>query len=323
MSDKGVWAENLAKIEQFYDKAWFTDPNRSGFWLRMYSCVCLSFDQFSRSPFPLLSIDYPRPCRFYYGTVEGWKTTRSFHQVLANENGDTMVSSRGLRMPIHKANYVLITTPHKIDGNVVDENQLRDDLNIIEGLVACSMGKNLLFQIAFDGPVDSGTGDMGEFSDIIWLPKNENAPFLADENWRYISNIVERLTVTELERRQRIELALTYVSAALATKDSFPNYWIAIELANGGSGIEASLSAAYGLSSQHEARDMFGCTAIREWRNAYFHNGIKRTLSPSIERYFQCLFLDIAHFVLNLDTPRLAERMIRSGEFDLGPVFGR
>lgn len=123
--------------------------------------------------------------------------------------------------------------------------------------------------------------------------------------------------------RNRLLVAVQQIEHASATRSvlKFFHYWVALEVAadtDKTGKIIKLLGSAYGQRENDNVfvQNTLGFTALKNIRNSIFHDGASYEMSPSVERYFQRLLLDVIRARLKLSCERYMEKAILDG-FDV------
>lgn len=221
-----------------------------------------------------------------------------------------------------KTNYILITTPLLNEGIKSYTNaSMRMDGFI--GIFRAFGGNNLLRQLVRDGTIDINTGNTKSLSNIVPITNDCEGPFSTVDTWLDFIKITNSLSDTKNIESRRIELSTQLIERAFLAKEElkFFNYWIAIEVAantHSTGKIITLLSDAYN-EPRSFIQNNLGFDFLKTIRTTVFHNGKYYEIPPKIERYIQCLFLDIVQKKLGLDCQKYMENFIKSG-FDINDL---
>ena len=142
------------------------------------------------------------------------------------------------------------------------------------------------------------------------------------ENWSGIAEITGAIAAKPQSEQRKLLLALRYMHRGCEDSE-FIHYWTAFEvLAGKAPKIRALLAKAYGFERQHDVDEKLYLRTIAQWRHDLVHQGKHVGLSAEIERYLQCLFLDLMRHVTGLEHQARAVALLNRPDVDLSSVFG-
>lgn len=284
-----------ANLSMFAVKEWFRDVTNSTIWLRIYTCLLIPQKDYLRLIQDAVdSVELDAPVAIAYAQLDGFKIPWLPHTLYAAEDGTTKVDLKVDQKELVKTNYVILSTPFKIDGVSGSEFLARRRLNIVSGITCLHAGWNLLREIVFEGEVSAHDEECSVTGEIIRMPQGCEGPFLHKQKWEDIGAIARQLKLVQPEVRTRIELSLEFLDRALREDDAFFYYWTALEILCNGTAqaIRSKLRTCYELKNVQEVDDKTRFGIIATWRHNFFHKGIRPHMTFDVERYIQMMLLD-------------------------------
>lgn len=301
MTRQGSGQISLSKLAP---SDWFTQPENSSFWLRIYSCLFVPHDSFLESVAGMFGAPNERGVAVRpeqrvlvtCGRVNDIKVPFSICDMESAPNGQLSVRVKVDLRQLPDMPYLFVATPFKIDGISGSESSSRSYLDEVASLICLHAGQNLMRHIAFEGEVEVGRDQIHVPGEGLKMPQLAEGPFLSSQNGSDICEIAAALRKEpDEDRRRRLLLALQLVNHAMRSNFGFLDYWTALEVVcDGGSNrIKSTLAKIYGIKSHNEAAEATRLSVIGQWRHDYVHRGLKPPLSSDVERYIQLLFLDL------------------------------
>ncbi len=152
---------------------------------------------------------------------------------------------------------------------------------------------------------------------IVKLPQPFDGPFLNNDNFGELQEILDALQDQSLQISNRICLALElFEHGAQETSNSkFFYYWSAIEVlcdTHRTARILGKLANAYAATRGHVQNEL-GFDLVKLMRTDLFHRGISHDVPQDVERYIQAMFIDLLRLELSLACRRQMEYQIREG----------
>jgi len=290
--------------------SWFTDREKSSFWLRIYTSLFIPHAEFKYALNQLFSgikkdekiIHQVKYILFGGGLVKDMKVPCFSFYIYSQESGQLVLETKVDDRTLKETNYIFIAVPFKVDGVLGDESLTRKKLDSVASLIRIYTGQNFMREIVFEGEIDAATGNFSTSSKPIKMPQIVEGPFLAKQNGISIKEISEKISTLPEDKKRRIELALQFMNDAMDKDSGFFEYWTALEIVcNGKSGkIKRRLADIYKITSHNDAAKKTGFKKIAEWRHDFIHKGIRPTISADVERYIQLLFLDLLRHEIGL-----------------------
>lgn len=239
-----------------------------------------------------------------YAVMQGLKIPRFNVFMCANDDGTTQIEFNTQEFELKNSNYVLLSTPMRVDGKDGTETDAKKRLDITSSIFRAHMGKTFLRNIVFEGEVDAGEGRYQCPTDAIKLPQMSEWPFIHDLNWEQIREIFDQLKRIPKDTARRVEMALEFYGRALGGDEPFFNYWTALEILCNGKAqrIRHRIMRCYKLKSLSHVDRETGFRHISSWRHDFFHKGVRPDLDADVERYMQLLFLDLLRYEIDLPT---------------------
>jgi hypothetical protein len=310
-------------LKHCYGSDWFPDGSEGQIYIRYYS--------HPREPAPGFYIPglegdvvmyCGTPFRVVVANISDQKYTLHIPWLVRSSGDKNSVVVEEINRVLPEADYVLISTPIVgRDASAYESASSRMDEFV--GMLRLIGGNNLLRELVRDGAVEIvvSPGNMSTLSKVVPVPQDCEGPFATAGTWEAFSEVVDALERATNSERARIMLAMQLIEKAFLSQSTlkFFNYWVALEVAAGGDKTEKIiplLSKAYGKEKNGYVQNDLGYTQLKDTRNAVFHNGEHYEMRPEVERYFQCLFLDVVRARLGLLCKRYMSTAIECG-FDV------
>ena len=316
-------------LTAFADRSWFNDPAKSRFWLRIYTLLGVKRDEVSdKFANAIRSLHYELPIKIHYAYIGETEIPNWEQHLIGHEDGTPNILLKPGTKIFPGSTCVVISTPFVNDGVNVGPNKVTRALSVVPSLIAAHLGKNTLRDIIFNGSISAHDGQFSKIGTVTNIPKPFEGPTLYEFLWQAIEESITTLAHFPENERGRIELAIQFLERGIdeykkdiRISDALLFYWIALEALCGGvARIETSLQNYYRLKDRSAVQTTLGTKAIRDWRNDLVHDGIKKELTPSVERYLQLMFLDILRYQLHLPPINLALSFADSPGVDLSPI---
>lgn len=214
--------------------------------------------------------------------------------------------------------YIVISTPIRTgDGDYRKASELMDGF---AGLLRTLFGNNLLRQFVREAAVDISSGDMKTVTRQVPVPSESEGPFATENICHHLEEVSDAVSTSRNSNGRRIALATQLIERAFSSPDSltFFSYWVALEVAadtHRHQRIISLLATAYDESNSY-IQNSLGFQHLWETRTAVVHHGEEYDVPADIERYIQCLFLDIARAKLGLSCRGYMAAMVAAG-FDV------
>ena len=288
-------------------ESWFPDKTGASVWFRLYTCLGLSADQLPEvsrvlgGVGPLVS--HRKPVLIQPAEI------RDFAQQVfdsapmhCNADGRLVFPVQVKEFKLPHSLYVIAATPFASAGERGDGIEARGILDHAVALVSLHTGLNFMRDLVFEAELVVATGRFVLMSRPQVVPKQFEGPFLGKRIADDIRELSRELRTQPLERRSRAEASLEFLHRAMRSDHGFLDYWFAMEILVGKAGaIAERLRAIYGLASHRDAEIRTGFGVIKQWRHDYVHRGVRLDLERQIERYLQCMCLDLIRDALGLE----------------------
>lgn len=316
-------------LSVFSDTSWFTKPDESKFWLRIYTLIGIKREEISdKFKNAVRNLHYHTPIKIKYGYIgdvdwPSWK-----QRIVAGDDGcpEILIDQSIDKFP--GSTCIFISLPFITDGKTADSERVTNALSVVHSLFVSHIGKNALRDIIFDGSISALDGTFSPLGTVTNIPHPSEGPNIEDLLWVSIREIVEVLDKCDDSDRERYELAIEIFERGISeySKDTrkseaFLFYWIAMEIVCGGSGrVESTLRIAYQYQDRKEVQLALGTKAIRNWRNDMVHDGRRPPTNNYVDRYMQLLFTDVLRSKLGLENLQLALSFSKTPGVDLSVI---
>lgn len=224
-----------------------------------------------------------------------------------------------IKRVLPNVDYILISTPMRGTGdNTYGDSSLAMDG--FAGMLRLIGGNNLLRELVREAAVDLLSGEMRTLTKIVPVPAAIEGPFATADWWQENKELIDAVADADNSERRRVALATQLVERAFASQRAlkFFSYWVALEVAantHSSGKIITLLANAYGKSNSY-IQNFLGFDHLWRTRTAVFHDGESYDTPADVERYIQCLFLDVIRAKLGLDCNGYMAAMVQAG-FDV------
>lgn len=319
MTDEGTKQELRMSHEKLIDPDWFNALEKSTYWVRFYEFIMPS-DMESIGE-AIRDTELILPIKLTYGHVRDVSVKR-FTQTISRQSRDAPeILLKVTEEVLPEGDYVILTCPFRVDtghGGPMASTRTKFLLDCFAALFRTHLGMNALWRLVYEGErfAHNGIWASLEGPSIRW-PQPAEGPHYGPDNWSGIMDAAKSITSRPAQEQQKLLLALRYLNRGCEDGD-FINYWTGIEVLCGNAGkIRAKLWKAYGLKRQHDVDDLLQFNTIAQWRHDLVHEGKQKTLSAEVERYLQCLFVDLLRHALGLDHRGFGASLLQELNLDL------
>lgn len=228
---------------------------------------------------------------------------------------DFQLSIEAIDRELPRANYILITTPIRDSYESASES-----VDALVGALRATYGNRLLRQKVREAEVSCDTGAMKTPTSAILIPilLEGREPTLD-----VVGEFTELLATAnsaskEISKRAIFALELLETSFLAEPHFKFFSYWTALEVAAGKHQKQNLLNVLTGTCGKSNAyvQNKLGFQHIWNTRIEVIHSGEQYLLIPLVERYMQCMVLDIVRGILGLNCKYFVEELILAG-FDV------
>lgn len=296
---------------------WFEQDGRGEIYVRYYSIPFNLKDGFNIPGLNGTVIEYSNsPFRVIVARISQQKYRTHVPWLVNSEVDVNQVLIEQLDRELPEMNYVIISTPIKgAEHNAYNAASLRMDS--FAGALRLIGGNNLLRELVREAAVDVKSGNMKTPTKLTPIPASIEGPFATNDSLMQHKELADAIAGAETLVRARITLATQLVERAFLSNGTskFMNYWVALEVAantHSSRKIITLLSRHYGESNAH-IQNYLGFASIWKIRTALFHRGELYELPSDVERYIQCLFLDVLRASLGLSPQRHMAEMVEAG----------
>lgn len=298
---------------------WCEYPDQSKFLFRLYSIVPCSLERlgelFSEQSFMPTADGVP----VWLGGCE-LKASNLLKLVTGTvhsnpDTGEIVIPTEADSFDLPRSAYLLLATPHQIDGTAFKEAETLARLDRVEALVSIYFGSNLVYKKVFEAVYEATpAGKYSVVGDEMAAIQSSNGPATGADKWELFQESCIRIEAfKDTEKKERINRALEFFHSAKSSPDKskgekFFFYWTSFQVLCEGKGTMATnsqLQSIYGFSKE-EVEDLLLWKGVLNARNDFFHHGKKINLHKDAERYLQLLFLDLLHHQLGYAPVRAA-----------------
>lgn len=205
-----------------------------------------------------------------------------------------------------------------LTNSPANEYGLKVKASVLAALLISVTTRNYAYSRVFDNCISLTTDEATATSPVVVSPHGYSQPRLVDLDTFQSASAM--LTSKPDAERRRIELSLHWYDKSLRSYgvDSFLSNWIAIETlampdTSNVKPINSQLADAYGLSYT-EAAERFCVGRLLGLRSRVVHDGEDLIVMAAMSDYMNCLYEEILHYSLGMQTRRL-------GELALHPSF--
>lgn len=307
-------------LTHLFNEDWFEENGQREVYLRYYS---MPFTPKADFYVPGLDGDVVVysgvPFRVVVAHISKQKYVSHFPWLIQSEAGHNQVSIEKISRVLPDAVYVLVSTP--MCGTSGDA--YKDASVLMDGFVGMLRlvgGNNLLRQFVREAVVDVFSGKMKTLTESVPVPTEIEGPFATAETWQQLKEVTDAIAAADDPEGRRLMLATQLVERAFSSQGAlkFFSYWVALEAAadtHSSGKIISLLAEAYEQSRAYVQNDL-GFQHLWETRTAVFHRGEYYEAPSDVERYIQCLFLDVVRAKLGLDCKGYMAGVVQAG-FDV------
>lgn len=306
--------ENKNSFHAMIPDGWCKDPEKSKFLLRLYSVVPCSIAQLTEFSSGQTSFPQDDGVPIWLGLCELQAdqliSVEIGHVHSDPETGTVILPNNVRNLNLPRSAYMVLATPHEIDGVKFKEPVSRSRLDRVEAMLSIYFGDNAVYRQVFQAIFEARpNGQYSLAGDLMAVIQSSNGPNMSPENWRLFEETSSRIDGVEDDgKKARIRRSLEFyqsgkVAHDTALSEKFFFYWTAIQiLCEGGGTMQTNrqLQSIYGFSKKQVEADLLW-KGIVDLRNSFFHAGVKIELHKDAERYLQFLFLDLLRCELGLD----------------------
>lgn len=307
-------------LKSLFVEDWFEENGRREIYLRYYSMPIKPKDDFYVPGLEGDVVMYSGiPFRVVVVHISEQKYVSYFLWLIHSEAGNNKVSVEKIDRELPDMEYVLISTPiHGTGGHAYETASTLMDGFV--GVLRLVGGNNLLRQLVREGIVDVSSGNIKTLTESIPVLQEIEGPFATAETWQQLNELIDAVGTADDKERNRITLATQLVEKAFSSQGAFKffNYWVALEVAvdtHSKGKIITLLAKSYRRPNTYIQNDL-GFDHIWETRTAVFHGGETYEVASDVERYIQCLFLDVVRVKLGLNSRGYMAASVQAG-FDV------
>jgi hypothetical protein len=238
--------------------------------------------------------------------------------------GGVILIVHNVQVVNHRSNlgtFVVLATPHHLDGQEGSEEASRERLRTAAGLLGAVMGKNAIFDPVFSFEIDSAGNAVNIGSVAFQNPGWFRIPNLSQDGLGLIESFSLRISALAPKIRDRTHLSLRWLYQAMGEPDgvfSFLKYWIAIETLAMPDGtnirpVIRRLSLAYS-HSEAKVRETFAIGRLFDLRGQIVHHGRAPLIGQDLLAYVEAIYVDLLAQVVGVQSGCMAENALkRSG----------
>lgn len=318
-------------LASFFPQEWFDDRSAASGWMRIYSCLVLSREQFDSFGEKISAAaedlsgdrEMAEPVKVGFGSLDGLKyQDLGAIQYADPDTGMTTIKIEGGERVLPDSNYVLLGAPYRGARSVWTEGAVRTRLDVVAAVITLHLGLNFMRDIMWEGEVEIGADKIHFPGPPMAVPQAAEGPFVALQNWKDHQEISARIRRCLEPKKGRIRLALGLMDEGMRVSYGFFQYWTAlVVLVNGRAGtIKSRLAKLYKIPSHAVLAESSGLKTLSDWRHGFFHEGVRPPLSADVERYIHLLFLDLLRQELDLEPRYYVASLLKAPGYDLSPL---
>jgi hypothetical protein len=320
--------EQTGPITSLIPEDWFEDTAAASAWVRIYSVLFLTreeFSQFGDSVTRLPHGDLRRqrdPLLVAFGHPRDIKALDFSWVRYAEETGRLRVEMKVEGRQLPDTNVMIIGTAYRGTEGQATEPEVKRRLDAVAALLCVHTGLNFMRDILWEGEVKLAASTEHTASPVMKMPQPQEGPFINQQNWGDFRELLEALDAMPAALRNRIRLGLDLLNAGMRKDEGFFEYWTALEvLVDGRSGkILARMAALYGVKNHRVLAQQTGFRVVSGWRNDFFHRGIRPHVTADVERYLQLLFLDLLRAEIRLKPRYHLPTLLRAPGYNFTPL---
>lgn len=310
------------RIKHLFNKDWFKENGQGEIYLRYYSMPFKPKPDFYVPGLEGDTIIYSgAPFRVTVAHISKQNYVSHIPWLVKSESDNNQLFVEKIGRVLPDLDYILVSTPIRTGDDTYKNASLLMDGFV--GMLRLISGNNLLRQFVREAKVDVSSGNMKTLTKVIPVPSEIEGPFATKEIWDQLKEITEGISNIADSQRGRIILATQLIERAFSSQDTFKffSYWVALEVAaetHQHQGIISLLAKAYGQNNGYIQKTL-GFQQLWNTRTAVFHDGEHYEIPSNVERYVQCLFLDVIRAKLGLICKRNMAGMVETG-FDVNQL---
>lgn len=305
---------NGSNFQDLFPKNWYTKPEESFFWIRIYTMIPVAHSQitkiFSDVQFEINDNGHPVWFTGLGGIFSDLSDIESKILHSDPKTGSIIMPMETRKKNLPLSSYFILACPSIVDGEKLEENAIIQRLNRVEAILSAYLGNNFLHKLVFEAQWSALTGSNKHnvYGEAIATPQSCDGPFVSQDNWRMVQDTFTKINaISCADKKARIKRALEFYQSGKATKDigaaeKFFFYWTAITVLCGGEGtmdINRRFQKIYGMTQQ-EVETHLRWKDVLNLRNNFFKQGKSINFHKEIERYLQFLFLDLLRHEIGL-----------------------
>ncbi len=258
------------------------------------------------------------PVKILYTNIKDLKYKTFNYIITGKENGDAKFNLFLHDQITPDALYIMFSCPYEVDG--IKNTLASRALERVSALFRLHAGNNFLKSLVFENIINPMNGDMKSGTPEIIIPNKCEGPFVNSDDWDSMRESIENLEKLPKNEKEIIERSLELFEEGFIfnNKYKFASIWISIEVLCGThkpEKIYQMISKHYNESTSF-AKNILFCQKIYSWRTKIFHHGENKLLFQSMERYMQCLYLDLFKFKTKSTFKGYMKSMLDENNFD-------
>ena len=223
--------------------------------------------------------------------------------------------------------YVLLLQQFNPEDPSKSEGKIKEQIQIIAGLLAALLGQNIVYKSFFDNIVELKSNKRTVFSSSYRNPLTLSGPDVDNQRLQFLKKAHKAMLELPEFEKNRVELSLRWYFESLQSDgvDIFLKNWFALE-ALGMSEKEnikplnKSLADAYGMPFA-EVRTRFQVGKIYSFRNRMVHRGEIFPIHANLSDYVEAIYLDVLSVHLGIPCEMKAEQAMSKSNFDLDQLI--
>lgn len=301
-------------IKKLIPSSWFKDINNSSVWVAAFQVLRVKREDIPKD-LGVIDIGKVRAV-LLYGILPYIDSTQIKIEVIDEHHYKLPDASKFEVKETKEGMYLLLLTPHNIDGNEGNEVFVREQISYIAGLFAAFSGRNIVYDKIFDNIIHL-RGDTEGSGPSIEQPLFFDKPDVSKLN--IISNVGKIINNLSYTDRKNLQLSLRWFDMAIYDYgiSAYIKYWIGLETLvkkgeiNNKNNIKIKknnkrpyfiykkISDAYNIPFE-DIDNLFNIRLLYKLRNAIIHDGQIVPIDGRLLEYIGAIYIDILFYCLGI-----------------------